>query len=155
MPTLYDDLSDAELVHKVLQAERDLVAARFKHSLNQLENTAKLGVLRRDIARMRTEARSRELENGLAKGQLLVVHRFTEEMVTSHQKIVADPRVQVVMVMDGFGTPSTKARQYDTLIAEQRVQYTGFKLFYRHDQPLMTPEQVLLLDPPPDLIIYQ
>ena len=35
------------------------------------------------------------------------------------------------------------------------MQYTGFKLFYRHDQPLMTPEQVLLLDPPPDLIIYQ
>ena len=87
--------------------------------------------------------------------KLLIVHRFTEEMVTSHQKIATDPRVQVVMVMDGFGTPAIKSRQYDTLIAEQRVQYTGFKLFYRHDQPLMTPEQVLLLDPPPDLIIYQ
>jgi hypothetical protein len=87
--------------------------------------------------------------------KLLLVHRFTEEMVTSHQKIATDPRVQVVMVMDGFGAPALKSRQYDTLIAEQRVQYTGFKLFYRHDQPLMTPEQVLLLDPPPDLIIYQ
>jgi len=87
--------------------------------------------------------------------KLLVVHRFTEEMVTSHQKIATDPRVQVVMVMDGFGTPSIKSRQYDSLISEQRVQYTGFKLFYRHDQPLMTPEQVLLLDPPPDLVIYQ
>jgi hypothetical protein len=87
--------------------------------------------------------------------KLLVVHRFTEEMVTAHQKIAVDPRVQVVMVMDGFGAPATKIHQYDTLIAEQRVQYTGFKLFYRHDQPLMTPEQVLLLDPPPDLIIYQ
>ena len=87
--------------------------------------------------------------------KLLLVHRFTEEMVTSYQKIATDPRVQVVMVMDGFGAPALKSRQYDTLIAEQRVQYTGFKLFYRHDQPLMTPEQVLLLDPPPDLIIYQ
>ena len=87
--------------------------------------------------------------------KLLLVHRFTEEMVTSHQKITTDPRVQVVMVMDGFGNPAIKSRQYDTLIVEQRVQYTGFKLFYRHDEPLMTPEQVLLLDPPPDLIIYQ
>jgi large subunit ribosomal protein L29 len=77
MPSAYTDLSDAELVHKVLQTERDLVAARFKHSLNQLENTAKLGVLRRDIARMRTEARTRELKNGLPKGQLLVTHRAT------------------------------------------------------------------------------
>ena len=77
MPTLYADLSDADLVHKVLQTERDLVTARFKHSLNQLENTAKLGVLRRDIARMRTEARTREVKNGLAKGQLLGTHRAT------------------------------------------------------------------------------
>ena len=87
--------------------------------------------------------------------KMLVVHRFTEEMVTSYQKIATDPRVQVVMVMDGFGNPAIKTRQYDTLIVEQRVQYTGLKLFYRHDEPLMTPEQVLLLDPPPDIVIYQ
>jgi hypothetical protein len=87
--------------------------------------------------------------------KLLVVHRFTEEMVTGFRQIQTDPRVQVVMVMDGFGNPAIKTRQYDELIVDQRVQYTGFKLFYRHDEPLMTPEQVLLLDPPPDLIIYQ
>jgi hypothetical protein len=87
--------------------------------------------------------------------KLLVVHRFTEEMVTSPNKIAMDPRVQVVMVMDGFGSPSVKTRQYDELIAQPRVQYTGFKLFYRHDEPLMTPEQVILLDPAPDLVIYQ
>jgi hypothetical protein len=87
--------------------------------------------------------------------KLLLVHRFTEDMVTGHQKIATDPRVQVVMVMDGFGAPGIKTRQYEQLIVEQRVQYTGFKLFYRQDDPLMTPEQVLLLDPPPDLIIYQ
>jgi hypothetical protein len=92
--------------------------------------------------------------NGLPP-KLLVVHRFTEEMVTSPLKIAVDPRVQVIMVMDGFGAPSSKTRQYDELIAQPRVQYTGFKLFYRHDTPLMTPEQVLQLDPAPDLIIYQ
>lgn len=77
MPASYTDLSDAELVHKVLQTERDLVTARFKHSMNQLENTSKLGVLRRDIARMRTEARRRERETGLPKGKLLDQHRAT------------------------------------------------------------------------------
>jgi hypothetical protein len=87
--------------------------------------------------------------------KLLVVHRFTEGMVTRYDQIVSEPRVQVVMVMDGFGHPSIKSRQYDELVAQQRVQYTGFKLFYRHDDPLMTPEQVILLDPAPDLIIYQ
>jgi large subunit ribosomal protein L29 len=77
MAAAYADLSDADLVHKVFQTERDLVAARFKHSMNQLENTAKLGVLRRDIARLRTEARQREVKNGLPKGRLLEMHRAT------------------------------------------------------------------------------
>jgi hypothetical protein len=87
--------------------------------------------------------------------KMLLVHRFTEAMVTNYQKISTDPRVQVVIVMDGFGGTAIKTQQYGALIAEQPVQYTGFKLFYRQDQPLMTPEQVLLLEPPPDLVIYQ
>ena len=86
---------------------------------------------------------------------MLLVHRFTDDMVTNVQAIKTDPRVQVVMVMDGFGGPSIKTRQFDGLIVEGAVEHTGLKLFYRHDDPLMTPEQVLLLDPPPDLVIYQ
>jgi len=87
--------------------------------------------------------------------KLLIVHRFTEEMVTNPQAITTDPRVQVVVVMDGFGTPSVKTRQYDELIVDQRVEHTGIKLFFHHDEPQMTPAQTLQLDPPPDLIIYQ
>jgi hypothetical protein len=87
--------------------------------------------------------------------KLLLVHRFTEDMVTNAQAIVTDPRVQVVVVMDGFGSPSVKTRQYDELIVDQRVEHTGLKLFFHHDEPLLTPDQVLQLDPPPDLIIYQ
>jgi hypothetical protein len=87
--------------------------------------------------------------------KMLVVHRFTEEMVTSPLQIRLDPRVQVVMVMDGFGSPAGKTKQYNELIAQPRVQYTGFKLFYKHDEPLMSPKQVLELDPAPDLVIHQ
>ena len=71
------DLSDADLVHRVLQIERDLVAARFKHSLSQLENTSRLRVLRREIAQLRTEARTREIASGRARDTLLDEHRRT------------------------------------------------------------------------------
>ncbi len=70
----YAELSDQELVHRVLQAERDLVSARFKHSMNQLENTASLRHIRRDIARLRTEAREREQSGALPKDALLHQH---------------------------------------------------------------------------------
>jgi hypothetical protein len=76
-------------------------------------------------------------------------------MVTNYRQIRPDPRVQVAMIMDGFGSPEAKISKYDTLVADQRVQYTGFKLFYRQDKPVMTPKQVLDLEPSPMVVIYQ
>lgn len=73
----YGDLSDEQLVHAVLRTERSLVRARFRHSTNQLENTAELKVLRRQVARMLTEARRREQVQGLGRDALLAGHRGT------------------------------------------------------------------------------
>lgn len=73
----YADLNDSDLVKKVFEVERELVALRFKHSTNQLENTASLRNLRREIARLKTEARSREAAQGLSKDGLIAAHRPT------------------------------------------------------------------------------
>jgi ribosomal protein L29 len=75
--TAFADLSDEDLVHRVLQVERDLVSARFEHSMNQLANTASLRDMRAEIARLRTEARRRERDGGLGKNALLARHRGT------------------------------------------------------------------------------
>ena len=70
----FAELSDQELVHRVYKAERDLVSARFKHSMNQLENTSVLRQIRREIATLRTETRRRERDNELPKDSLLQQH---------------------------------------------------------------------------------
>jgi ribosomal protein L29 len=64
------DVSDAQVVAKLKEAEVALVRARFKHSLGQLENTSILRIHRRDIARFLGELRSRELSRDLAKDTL-------------------------------------------------------------------------------------
>jgi hypothetical protein len=87
--------------------------------------------------------------------KVLVVHRFTQRMLTNHDKIRLDPRVQVVVDMDGFGAPYLKEDAYKFFIVPEPVQYTGFKLFYKNDKPMMTPEQVLKLWPVPVYIQYQ
>jgi hypothetical protein len=88
--------------------------------------------------------------------KVLIVHRFTDWMVTNYQDIRGqNPRVQVVMDMDGFGSPQLKFVHYDKYVVGERVAYTGIKLFYTHDDPLLTPKQVLDLQPPPDVVIYQ
>jgi hypothetical protein len=87
--------------------------------------------------------------------KILIVHRFTESMVTNASQIAHDPNVQVVVTMDGFGAPALKQAQYRSYVHDEGVGYGGIKLFYHHDQPLLTPSQVVGLDPHPDIVIYQ
>jgi len=89
--------------------------------------------------------------------KVLVVHRFTTKMLTGAHQIERDARVQVVIDMDGFGTPQLKRATWHVTVEREPVQYTGFKLFLnpRNDHPLMTPEQVVQLWPSPHYIQYQ
>ncbi len=91
--------------------------------------------------------------------KILVVHRFTQRMVTDFGAIRPLPEVEIVMDMDGFGSPALKLAAYRDFIARQPVQFTGFKLFYKNDVKwggiLMTPGQVLRLSPQPSFIMYQ
>jgi hypothetical protein len=87
--------------------------------------------------------------------KVLVVHRFTRNMLTNASQIRLDPRVQVVIDMDGWGTPGSKMGAYRWFVVRHPVQYTGFKLFYKNDKPMMTPQQVLELYPKPMYIQYQ
>lgn len=87
--------------------------------------------------------------------KLLLVHRFTNDMLRHYKRIRLDPRVQIAVVMDGFGSPQFKLRAYRATVAREPVEYTGVKLFYKNDKPLMTPSEVLKWNPTPMVVIYQ
>lgn len=91
--------------------------------------------------------------------KILVVHRFTRNMVTGSKDIRLNPNVQVVMNMDGWGAPWLKRDSYRDYIVKEPVQFTGFKLFYHNDtkkgNPLLQPSEVLKLRPQPVYIQYQ
>jgi hypothetical protein len=92
--------------------------------------------------------------------KVLVVHRYTQKMVTNYQNIKPLPEVQIVMHMDGWGGAAKKKNTYQQFIYGEPVQFTGFKLFYKNDvfdpgTKLMTPEELLKLKPQPVYIQYQ
>jgi len=87
--------------------------------------------------------------------KILIVHQFREDMILGKERLREIPGVQLVIDADGHGSPKLKIDSYIFLIQEQPVGFSGFKLFYRQDEPLMTPREVLALSPSPDLIIYQ
>ncbi len=61
--------------------------------------------------------------------KILVVHRFTQAMITNYKKIQTSPDVQIVMDMDGWGAQSRKITTYREFIAREPVQYTGSNYF--------------------------
>jgi hypothetical protein len=92
--------------------------------------------------------------------KILVVHRFTQDMVTNYKKIQPLPEVQIVMDMDGFGSKEKKENTYSRVIVPEPVQFTGIKLFYKNDiKPpstgMLTPAEVLQFIPAPIYIQYQ
>ena len=91
--------------------------------------------------------------------KVLIIHRFTTNMLQHANQIKLDPRVQVVINMDGWGQPWLKFDTYAKCEASDPVQFTGFKLFYHNDtrkgDPILSPIEVLGLRPRPIYIQYQ
>jgi hypothetical protein len=93
--------------------------------------------------------------------KILVIHRFTQQMVTNYKQIIKRPEVQIVIDMDGFGFPAKKVNTYKSRITSEPVQFSGFKLFYKNDldppkwNKLMEPAEILALRPSPVYIQYQ
>jgi len=91
--------------------------------------------------------------------KVLVVHRFRGPMLTGTKDIELDSRVQIVIDMDGWGTPARKRESYRAFVQRYPVEFTGFKLFYHNDTKggsrMMTPLEVLSLFPRPLYIQYQ
>lgn len=76
----FTDIADADLVRTLAEKQHALVTARFAHSMSRLENTSTLRVIRRDIARLKTELRKRELAAGLGRDALLAQHAVAPEV---------------------------------------------------------------------------
>jgi large subunit ribosomal protein L29 len=55
------ELGDADLVQQLDDARQELFNLRFSHVTGQLDNSTALREIRRDVARLMTELRAREI----------------------------------------------------------------------------------------------
>ena len=61
------DLSDAELAKRIADERESLAHMKFQQATKQIENTSKLKLIRRDIARMMTMVSQRKRKATTAK----------------------------------------------------------------------------------------
>ena len=101
------------------------------------------------------ESLTRMVDEQNIPDKVVVVHQFTTAAITNKQLISPTRNVEVVLNADGFGSPENKISKYNALVSGEPIQYGGFKLFYSQDPVLLSPEQVLQLDPVPAVVNYQ
>ncbi len=91
--------------------------------------------------------------------KVLIIHRFFKNMLIHDEKINLVPEVQLIIEMDGFGSPALKRNSYQNSVYKDPISFSGFKLFYKNDisygKHMMTPKEVMSLFPAPVYVQYQ
>ena len=59
------DMTAQELENKLVDLKKELFALRFQHTVNQLDNPARLKAVKKDIARIKTVLRENEIKSGV------------------------------------------------------------------------------------------
>lgn len=87
--------------------------------------------------------------------KMLLIHQFHVFSVEDKDQVKPMEGVDLVLNMDGWGPPWQKLETWGVVIQQQPIEFNGIKLFYRQDDPLMTPAEIMALEPTPDVINYQ
>ena len=56
------EMSNEELAKRISEEESNLIDLRFQHELKNLTNTAKLGLVKKDVAMMKTVLKERQIQ---------------------------------------------------------------------------------------------
>lgn len=87
--------------------------------------------------------------------KLFVVHQFKTSSLPDRENLALPPGLATVLHADGFGTQSTKIAVYDAMAFPVPPFHPAVKLFLTQDTDRMTPQQVMALDPQPEMITHQ
>jgi hypothetical protein len=92
--------------------------------------------------------------------KVMIYHQVAESVVRDEDGLSPHPGVTVVKVVDGIGSAADKKATWARLMKQKPAHVqTGFKLFFTEDtrggRPLMTPAEVLELQPTPSYVVYE
>jgi hypothetical protein len=158
---------DIQIGHSTVRAEIDKIEQwllyphvqlaidpEFAMDEGEIPGTSIGGVDASEITYAQERLAKLALDNDLPP-KVLIVHQFYEGMIRNSETLAPVDGVQLVIEFDGFGDPANKTAGYTQFIHDRPIEFGGIKLFYQQDDPLMPPGDIVALDPPPDLVIFQ
>ena len=86
----------------------------------------------------------------------MVIHQFTLDMIRNRPRLKTRENLAITLNADGFGTQAQKLEKYDAFTKGAAKKFAnGYKLFYKEDTDLMTPREVMRMQPRPDFVVYE
>jgi hypothetical protein len=102
------------------------------------------------------QAQLNEIALEIGMNRVLIIHQFEDSMVMDKDQLTDFAHVELVIDADGVGGKGSKLFDYKQYAQEPGFEYGGIKVFTRHDtDPLLTLEEIMALEPPPAVVIYQ
>ncbi len=87
--------------------------------------------------------------------KMLVIHQWNDDTVIAGDAVRPDAGVSLVLNMDAFGDNGDKQAKYRAYASLPWAEHRSFNIFLHYDDPVLSEEQALALEPSPDLIFYQ
>lgn len=87
--------------------------------------------------------------------KILIVHQFTDEMIQNRPLLRPVRGVQMVMSVGLWGSIEQKSSAYNSLVADDLVEFGGIMISGAWDNPAMSTEDVINLPHAPEIVIYQ
>jgi hypothetical protein len=107
-------------------------------------------IFAKDVNQVQEAMQDYMIENHIEGKRMLLIHMFYERMLRNKELVKKYDSINLTYNIDGHGKASTKIKIYNSLYNKEasKVAQGGFKIFYKNDKkPLMTPKQILGLEP--------
>jgi hypothetical protein len=103
---------------------------------------------------------SQLIKEGDLPEKALVYHQVNGTVVADEASLTPHPGVALIKGVDGLGPMGAKIKTYNYLVKSLTASaHAGFKLFFDEDTAngwkLMSPDQVMALDPQPEYVMYE
>lgn len=87
--------------------------------------------------------------------KMVIVHQFMDDTVIDGEDIERIDGVDLVLNMDAWGDVAAKKRMYEHFAAKPWAHNRSYNVFLRLDSAVPSEEELLRLQPQPDMFMYQ
>lgn len=87
--------------------------------------------------------------------KMVVVHQYLADTIRDGEAVRDVPSVDLVLNYDGFGPIGEKDKKYRYFSSQPHAQHPGYNIFLQLDERVLTEQEVMQLEPLPDVVFYQ